>query len=871
MRASTSFLNLWAQALRQLRRDLRAGELRLLLLALTLAVAALSAVSFFADRLQAGLSRDAGTLLGGDLVIVSDQPIPAAWVQAATAAGLRHTRMSTFPSMARAPDAQGGNARLVALKAVAPGYPLRGSLGIATTATASTAPTLSTVQHGPDRGTVWVEAGLLQTLDLKIGDTLELGSSRLRIAAILSDEPDRGAGFLSFAPRVMMAEADLAATDLVQPASRISWRLAVIGDSAQADKVARFRQDLEATIKAQGLRGVRIDSLESGRPEMQQTLDRARLFLHLVAVLSALLASVAVAIAARSFAQRHLDSCALLRVLGQPQRQIAWTYALEFFTVGLLGSLAGVLIGLGLQQVFVELLGRLMLKDLPAPGFGAAGLGLGVGMTLLLAFGLPPILQLAQVPPLRVLRRDLGEPRAASWLVLLAGLGGLAALILIASNDALLGAVSVGGFALAWGLFALAARGLVAALRRWVPEVGAPTWLRLTARQLSARPALVVLQVSSLALGLTALGLLVLLRTDLISSWRAATPVNAPDRFVINILPEQAEAFRSTLHAAGVQGEDWAPMIRGRLIALNGKDVRPEDFPGEQARRLVEREFNLSHSQDLPSHNQVSAGQWVAEEADAISVETGLAKTLGLKLGDRLRFDVGGQVIEARITSLRKLDWSSMRVNFFVMFPRRNLPELPATWIAAYRTPATTATTAASAGSAGSAGSASGPSLDVRLLRAFPNLTSVDVSAQISQVQGIVEQVILAVEVLFLFTLLAGLVVVLATLSATRQARTREMALMRALGARSGLLRQIQRTELLSLGALAGGLAMLTATALSAVLARQVLGFDWLPRPWLPLAGSLGGALLALGAGWLSLREVLRQPVAETLRHANRE
>ncbi|MEX8512220.1 MAG: ABC transporter permease, partial [Leptothrix ochracea] len=859
MRASTPFLSLWAQALRQLRRDLRAGELRLLMLALTLAVAALSAVSFFADRLQAGLSRDAGTLLGGDLVIVSDQPIPAAWVEAATAAGLRHTRMSTFPSMARAPEAQGGNARLVALKAVAPGYPLRGSLGITamatTVTTASTAPTLSTVQHGPDRGTVWVEAGLLQTLDLKIGDALELGSSRLRIAAILNDEPDRGAGFLSFAPRVMMAEADLAATDLVQPASRISWRLAVIGDSAQADKVARFRHDLEAAIQAQGLRGVRIDSLESGRPEMQQTLDRARLFLHLVAVLSALLASVAVAIAARSFAQRHLDSCALLRVLGQPQRHIAWTYALEFLTVGLLGSLAGVLIGLGLQQVFVELLGRLMLKDLPAPSFGPAGLGLGVGMTLLLAFGLPPILQLAQVPPLRVLRRDLGEPRTASWLVLLAGLGGLAALILIASNDALLGAVSVGGFALAWGLFALAARGLVAALRRWVPEVGAPTWLRLTARQLSARPALVVLQVSSLALGLTALGLLVLLRTDLISSWRAATPVNAPDRFVINILPEQADAFRSTLHAAGVQGEDWAPMIRGRLIALNGKDVRPEDFPGEQARRLVEREFNLSHSPDLPSHNQVSAGQWVAEEADAISVETGLAKTLGLKLGDRLRFDVGGQVIEARITSLRKLDWSSMRVNFFVMFPRRDLPELPATWIAAYRTPAPAA-------SAGSAGSASGPSLDVRLLRAFPNLTSVDVSAQISQVQGIVEQVILAVEVLFLFTLLAGLVVVLATLSATRQARTREMALMRALGARSSLLRQIQRTELLSLGALAGGLAMLTATALSAVLARQVLGFDWLPRPWLPLAGSVGGALLALGAGWLSLREVLRQPVA---------
>lgn len=864
MRTSTPFSSLWAQAVRQLQRDLRAGELRLLLLALTLAVAALSAVSFFADRLQSGLSRDAGTLLGGDLVIVSDQPIPTAWVQAAATAGLSHTRMSTFPSMARAPDELGGNARLVALKAVAPGYPLRGTLGIISAPAASAPSPIEQVRHGPEAGTVWVEDGLLQALGLKVGDALELGSSRLRITAVLSDEPDRGAGFLSFAPRVMMAEADLAATDLVQPASRISWRLAVagMGSSGQAEKIGHFRQDIEAAIKAQGLRGVRIDSLESGRPEMQQTLDRARLFLHLVAVLSALLASVAVAIAARSFAQRHLDSCALLRVLGQPQRQMAWTYALEFFGVGLLGSVAGVLIGLGLQQVFVELLGRLMLKDLPAPGLGPAFLGLGVGMTLLLAFGLPPILQLAQVPPLRVLRRDLGEPRAASWLVLLAGLGGLAALILIASNDPLLGAISVGGFAAAWGLFALAARGLVAALRRWVPEVGASTWLRLTARQLSARPALVVLQVSSLALGLTALGLLVLLRTDLIDSWRAATPANAPDRFIINILPEQTEAVRSTLHAAGVQGEDWGPMIRGRLIALNGKEVHPEDFQTEQARRLVDREFNLSYSAELPSYNQITAGQWVAEEADALSVETGLAKTLGLKLGDRLRFDVGGQEVEARITSLRKLDWSSMRVNFFVMLPRRAWPDMPATWVAAYRTPTA---------SAASATSSAGPSLDVRLLRAFPNLTSIDVSTQIHQVQSIVGQVILAVEVLFLFTLLAGLVVVLTTLSATQQARTREMALMRALGARSGLLRQIQRTELLGLGALAGGLAMLTATALSAVLARQVLGFDWLPRPWLPLAGGLGGALLAWGAGGLSLREVLRHPVAETLRHATRE
>ncbi|HQC99947.1 MAG TPA: ABC transporter permease, partial [Aquabacterium sp.] len=466
------------------------------------------------------------------------------------------------------------------------------------------------------------------------------------------------------------------------------------------------------------------------------------------------------------------------------------------------------------------------------------------------AFGLPPVLQLAQVPPLRVIRRDLGQPRAASAGVLLAGTAGFAALLMAASSDTRMGLLAVGGFAAAIAVFALLAWGAVALLRRVVPQAGAPRWLALATRQLAARPALVVLQVSALAVGLLALMLLVLLRTDLIGAWRAATPADAPNRFVINLQPDQGEAFQAALKAAGVARYDWYPMIRGRLVAINGQAVGPGRYSDDRAQRLVEREFNLSHAGQLPAHNLLAAGTWVPEEADGLSVEEGLAGTLGLKLGDRLRFDIAGITREARITSLRKVDWGSMRVNFFVMFPLSQMDDLPLTYISAFRAPD------------------GQPGFDRALARQFPNLTNVDLSASLAQVQKVLDQVVRAVEFLFGFTLAAGLVVLFAAVSATRENRAREYAVMRAVGAGSSLLRQMQRAELLGVGALAGALAAVAAVVLGGVLARQVFGFTWAPSPWVPLAGAAAGALLALGAGWWGLREVLRRPVMETLRRA---
>ena len=836
---NTSFLRLgW----RTLWRDLRAGELRLLIVAVTLAVAALTAVGFFADRLKGGLQRDATQLLGGDLVVVSDNPTPQAFIDRAAALGLQAAGTLGFPTMGRASDAQGGASRLVALKSVEPGYPLRGSLKIAT---APGAPEQAT-RDIPAPGEVWVDAPVLESLGLAMGDQLLLGDAALRISRVIVLEPDRGGGFMSFAPRVMLNQADLAATALVQPASRLTYRFAVAGPP---QAVQQFSAWAEAEIKRSDLRGVRVESLEGGRPEMRQTLDRAEKFLSLVALLSALLSAVAVALAARSFAASHLDDCAMLRVLGQSQRTIAWSYAFEFILIGLFASALGVAIGYAVHYVFVALLAGLVDAALPAASLQPVFFGLGMGLTLLLAFGLPPVLQLAQVPPLRVIRRDMGGLKPTSLSVLGLGVAGFAALLVAASSDLKLGLIAVGGFAVAVVLFAALSWGAVVLLRRVVNEATAPRWLVLATRQISARPVFAVVQVSALAVGLLALILLVLLRTDLISSWRKATPPDAPNRFVINVMPDQSASFQQSLRDGGVKNFDWFPMIRGRLIAVNGKAVTPDDFTEDRARRLVDREFNISHTATRPQHNEVVAGRWTDGEQGAISVESGIAETLGLHLGDVMRFDMGGVQSEAKITSLRKVDWGSMRANFFVIYPVDTLADMPITYLAAFRAPDT-------------------KGFDNQLVRNYPNITNVDMASTILQVQRVLDQVVRAVEFLFAFTLAAGLVVLFASVTATREERAREFAIMRAVGAPSRLLRQVQRAELAGVGMLAGFLASLVAMAVGWSLAKYVFDFAWTGAWWVPLLGALTGAALALAAGWWGLRDVLRRPVVETLRRA---
>lgn len=828
------------QAARMTQRDWRAGELRLLAAALLIAVAAVTSVGFFVDRLRLGLQQDARQLLGADVVLNSDQPIAASVRERAVAAGLRVAETVVFPSMAINAQDAGHNA-LSAIKAVEPGYPLRGTLRVQTALGAPDEPT----RDVPPPGAVWVDAQALHQLNARIGDRVRLGDSEFRIDRIIAIEPDRGAQFINFAPRVMLNLADLPATQLIQPGSRVTYRLLAAGDDAAA--VRGFTAWLRDNLG----RGQRLESLEGGRPEMQRTLERAERFLSLVALLAALIAAVAVAAAARRFSLRHLDSCAVMRCLGLQQSDIFRLFSLEFAIVGLVACAIGVAIGYGLHFVLLEVLRSLLPASLPQPSLRPALQGFACGLVLLGGFALPPLAQLRHVPPLRVLRKDVGLPTARVAVGYAAGLAGFFALLLWTSNDLRVGGMTAGGFAFGVAFFAFVAwlvLQTLVPLRQMTGRLGI-SW-RFAVAAVQRRPVATVVQLVALAVGLMALLLLTVTRTDLVDAWRRAAPPDAPNRFVINIQPDQVQAFAARLAEAGIRDAPLHPMVRGRLIEVNGQPTGPEHFSDDRAQRLVDREFNLSYTDEAPSHNPIVAGKWFAPGAAELSMEEGIAKTLRVALGDELTFDIAGTRVNARVTSLRKVDWDSMRANFFVLMPSHLLKDQPQSFMTAFHVPPSRA------------------AFTVDLVRDFPNITIVDTSAIFRQVQQVLDQVIAAVEFLFVFTLAAGVLVLYAALASSHDERVREAGLLRALGASRSQLSRAQVAEMICVGGLAGLLAALGATAIGWTLARFAFEFEYQVSAWVFMLGIGGGIVCALVGGWFGLRHVLQTPPLTTLREA---
>jgi putative ABC transport system permease protein len=835
-------ISIFKMSIRSLWRDLRSGELALLLLTVVLAVSALSTVAFFSDRLKSGLNRDAQTLLGGDAVLVSDNPPSMQVLSRVNKLGLTAVQSLSFPTMASGTEANGAQTKLVSLKAVEASYPLKGLMEIRTI----TQGPVQKIKAGPNKGEVWVDSALLQVLNLRIGDSLLLGNASFKVQAEIIKEPDRGSGFTNFAPRVMMNADDLAATQLIQPASRMTYRLAVVGNPSAINNFEAFVNQNLKSSKAIEWKGVRLETLASGRPEMTQTLGRASNFLNLVALLAALLSAVALALAARNFAERNLDACALYRVLGLSQKQIAFMHAIEFVAVGLLGSLIGLVLAYAGHELLLYLLKDWLASELPTLTLKPVMNGILVGLSLVLAFGLAPVLQLSSVPAVRVLRRDVGPPKVSSLLTVIVGLGVLVGILLMTSDDLKLGFIVVGGFAVSVLVIALIAWGFIVLVKKLNQNSSGPSWWRWALRQLSSQPAFAVVQISSIAIGLMAVLLLIILRTDLVSSWRSASPANAPDRFVINVMPEQEKDFQAALQAAQIKNYDWFPMFRGRLVAINGVAVNPDNFKEDRAKRLLDREFNLSNSAIEPTHNQLVAGRWIAEESNAISIEEGIAKTLSVGLNDRLSFDIAGVVSEAKITSIRKVDWSSMRANFFVMYPKANMSDVPATYMGAFKAPLS-------------------QDFDRKLVAQYPNITLVNLKTTLDQVQAVLNQIILAVEMLFAFSLLSGIVVLVTTMIVNRDQRSRDYAIMRALGASQKLLQKVQLSELCLVGALAGLLATLLANGLAWALAYFVFEFAWSLSLTMLIIGPVAGAALAWLAGLFTIRKVITQPVMLTL------
>lgn len=826
-------------SLRFTLRDWRAGELRLLVVALLVAVAAIASVGFFVDRMRIALEQEAAQLLGADLVVGSDQPLDPAFVEQAQVFGLQVAHSAVFPSMALAD----GLPQLAAVKAVSSNYPLRGRMRVRT-AEASQALDVEATR-APVGGEVWLDPQLAHALGVSIGDSVRFGDRTFRLDALITYEPDRGTGFVNFAPRAMFAFDELPATRLIQPASRVRWNLMFAGD---APAVARFQQWAEPRLP----RGARIESLESGRPELRTTLDRAERFLSLVALLSALIAAVAIGLASRRFAERHLDGCAVMKAMGVAQRRLLGLLGLELLWIALIGALAGVALGWLVHFALVAAMAPLLQMQLPLPGWRPAAQALLAALVLMAGFGAWPFLRLAGVAPLHVLRREVVGAPMSAWTAAVSAAIAFAALLLWFAGDRRLAMIAIGGFGLGVVVFVVVALAAVRALEplRHAGFVSGSPALRLAFASWSRRRAMTVTQTVALSVGLMALMLLTVTRTDLVDGWRQASPPDAPNRFVVNIQPDQVDAVRAGLAQSGVADPQLFPMIRGRLVSVNGEPVRMEDYDEDRAQRLLDREFNLSYAREVPSHNRIIAGEPFEPGRAEVSVEQGILDTLKLALGDELGFDIAGEIVPVRITNVRRVEWDSMKVNFFMILSPEALEDSPQTWITAYHQPPVA------------------DPADRQLVHEFPNLTVFDTGNIVRQVQTMLEQVIHAVQFLFVLTLAAGVTVLWGALASSRDERIREAGLMRALGASARQLSSAQRIELAFSGALAGLLAALGSVAIGWALAEHVFGFPYTARWMIVPMGTLAGAALALAAGWLSLRSVLRAPPLVTLRNA---
>lgn len=827
-------MSLLGLALRTLRRDLAAGELHLLGFALVIAVASLVGVGFLTDRVEQALEREANQLLGADLLLKSDHPWSPAIAQAAAERGLRVVNTTLFSSMALG----GEDAQLAGVKAVEPGYPLRGSLRIAAGPNQPDAPAPGV----PPPGEAWLDERLFAALALRPGDSVGLGNVRLKAAAQVTFESDRGANFFSALPRILINAADLPATGLIQEGSRVTWQLQVAGEPAA---VADFKAWLDGRLE----RGQGLESVDNARPEIRTALDQAQRFLRLAALMAVVLAAVAVGLAARRFLARHLDGCAVMRCLGARQGQITRLLLLEFLLFGVAAAGLGVALGWVLHAALAGMLVELMNAPLPSPSWRPVFHGLAVGLALLLGFALPPLLRLASVPTLRVLRREWVSVEPVAWLAWLLGAGVLAGLLLWVAGDVNLGLRVAAGFAAAVAVYAGAAWLGLRLLRRLRSGPRAAGW-RFGLAALERWQGATVIQAVALAVGLAALLVLTVVQADLMEKWQRSAPPDAPNRFVINIQPDQREAVQDFFRREAGFEPPLLPMIRGRLVAINGRPVEPESFADPRARRLAQREFNLSFGADMQAGNRVVAGRWHGESrTPQFSVEKGIARTLGVELGDEVSFVVAGQRVDAPVTSVRELAWDSMRVNFFFIASPGVLEDYPASLITSFHLPAGQA------------------DLSRRLVAAFPNVSVIDVSAMLAQVQAMMDKLMTIVRWVFGFALLAGVAVLWAALQATQDERAFEFAMLRTLGGRNRQLRLALLTEFGVLGALAGLLAGLGATALGWVLAEAVFKLeDYRPGSSAIVLGALVGAVGVMTAGWLGARGLLRRPPLASLR-----
>ncbi|QHD02541.1 ABC transporter permease [Pseudomonas sp. S04] len=831
--ARLPLLRLFSLAIRQLLRDARAGELRVLFFALLVAVAASTAIGYFGARLNGAMLLRATEFLGADLLLEGSSPARPEQIQSGKDLGLQHAQVVEFSSVI----ATDQGIQLSSIKAADGVYPLRGQLK---SAPAPFAP--EEAGGSPQPGEAWVEARLLTALDLKIGDNIDVGMKTLRLSRVLTYEPDRAGNFYSLTPRVMINLADLTATGVVQPGSRVSYRELWRGD---ATALATYREQLQPGLAA----NQRLQDARDGNRQIGGALGKAERYLNMASLVAVLLSGVAVALSATRFATRRFDASALLRCLGLSRRETLVLFSLQLTVLGLLASISGALIGWFAQLGLFALLGDLLPTDVPPGGLLPAIAGIGTGLVALAGFALPPLAALGRVPPLRVLRRDMLPIPSSTWMVYGAALGALGLIMWRLSLDLVLTFALLGGGVLA----ALVLGGLLLlvlkSLRRLLARASLP-W-RLGLGQLLRHPLAAAGQSLAFGLILLSMALIALLRGELLDTWQNQLPKNAPNYFALNILPADKQAFTDRLIELSAQSAPLYPVVPGRLISINGEPVQAIVSKDSQGDRAIQRDLSLTWAAQLPPGNSITAGNWwsaqPSDDIPGVSVEGKVAESLKLKLGDHMVFTVGGVNREARVTSLRDINWDNFQPNFFMIFQPGTLQDLPATYLTSFYL------------------AAGHDQQIIDLSRAFPAVTILQVEALLAQLRSILGQVTLAVEYVLLFVLAAGMAVLFSGLQATLDERIRQGALLRALGAERQLLVKARRIEFGLLGAVSGLLAAIGCELVSLVLYRYAFDLAWHPHPWLLLLPVIG-ALLVGGAGVFGTRRALNASPLTVLR-----
>ena len=823
-----------AFALRNLLRDFKSGELAVLVLALLVAVASLTAVGFFTSRIGLAVERQAGEVLAADLRLQSARPVPDTYEAEAASRGLKVARLESMPSVVFF----GQESSLIALRAVGEGYPLRGRLKT----TDRPFGTGAVTDGIPAPGEAWADSRLLAKLGAQVGSQLTVGAHAVRVTRVLDYRPDQGSGFADLSATLMINRADLPATQLVQPGSRVSRAVLFAGEPAQVNE---FRD----WLKANKQRGERVQSIADASPQIRASADRSGRFLSLASLVSVLLSAIAVAMAAQRYARRHLDTIALMKCMGAPQRFVLAQTIVQLVAIAVVTAIVGTAIGYIAQSGIAWLLRDLLRGDLPPPSADAFLLGIVTAIVVLVGFALPPLLRLKRVPPARVLRRDLEPPPLRYAVVYGLAIGAVLALLYWIVRDPKLVGYVAGGLGATFLLLAVAGWGLVKLLAPLRSGVGV-AW-RYGLANIARRGRDSIVQIVAFGLGFMVLLLLALVRDDLLRDWQKSLPADAPNYFMINIRPDEGQGVEQFFRQAGLPSTELVPMLRARLIAINETPVEKLQFQGDRANEFVEREANLTWSAELSPGNRIVAGRWWQQDEPGgpqVSVEVDYAERLGLKLGDSLTYDIAGEAITGRITSLREVRWDTFKPNFFVVFSPGVLESATGTLITSVHV------------------EPQQRPLLVDLVRQFPEVTIIDIEALLAQVRDVMNKASLAVQYVFLFTLAAGLMVLLAAVQATGDERRYESAMLRTLGASRSVVFQGIAAEFIVLGALAGLLAAAGATAVGYLLAKQVFDLQYSPNPWVWVIGIVGGAALVGTAGILAARSVVSHPPMESLR-----